>query len=618
MRQTVAVSPQLKPTDPPADGGGGEPVKALYLHVSPDPIYTGLHEPTGPRSGIGVVLCPPFGWEDMCSYRARRDWAERLAADGHLALRVDLPGTGDSAGGPTRPDRLGAWTEAISAAADWLRGVGGCRRVVALGIGLGGAMAWCAAARGAAIDDLVLWGVPARGRKLVRELKTFARLEAAQLPATGDWQLPVGPEGTTVSGGYLLTPETLDALGVLDLAQLPLPEPGARRMLLLDRDGLAVDSELVAALDGTGTAVDLAPGKGFGEMMAEPHFSRTPIEVLERVAAWLRAVPVEASARVPRASVAHSETLELDVGGTRVRERAIAVDHEIGRLFGIVSEPADGPTGTLSAVLLGGTGHRIGPNRMWVEMARRWAAQGITAVRLDLGGVGDADGERPVDVAALYRPEPVDQTVAALDALEREGLPPSFVLTGLCASASWAFTAAAADDRVRAAFMINPGPLVWDPEAHLVRERNDLRRKALSRAAWGRVLRGEVSFRRPLRVARGLLLRILTTASPVARLAGRRQVAADPPEDQLTVTLDRMRDARKTAVLLFVGHEPYREELEREGILAREDTWPNLDVTHVAPGAEVHTIKPIVLQREVHALLDAKLAHELSRSGGGS
>ena len=35
-------------------------------------------EPSRVRDSA-VILCPPFGWEDMCSYRVRREWAEHLA-----------------------------------------------------------------------------------------------------------------------------------------------------------------------------------------------------------------------------------------------------------------------------------------------------------------------------------------------------------------------------------------------------------------------------------------------------------------------------------------------------------------------------------------------------------
>ena len=130
-----------------------------------------------------MLLCPPFGWEDFCSYRSRKDWAESLAADGYPALRIDLPATGDSGGDPEQPGRMAAWTTAVADAAAWLRGSTGATRIAAIGIGLGGLLACAALADGVAIDDIVLWAVPRRGRTLLRELRAFARLNATEVDA---------------------------------------------------------------------------------------------------------------------------------------------------------------------------------------------------------------------------------------------------------------------------------------------------------------------------------------------------------------------------------------------------------------------------------------------------
>ncbi|MDQ6745221.1 MAG: alpha/beta fold hydrolase, partial [Actinomycetota bacterium] len=124
-------------------------------------------------------MCPPFGWEDMCSYRARRMWAAELAQAGYATARFDLPGSGDSWGSPHESELVQAWLSSVAGAADWLREVSSASRVVALGIGLGGLLAARALQQGAAMDDLILWGVPARGRTLVREL----RAQAALVPA---------------------------------------------------------------------------------------------------------------------------------------------------------------------------------------------------------------------------------------------------------------------------------------------------------------------------------------------------------------------------------------------------------------------------------------------------
>jgi hypothetical protein len=87
---------------------------------------------------------------------------------------------------------------------------------------------------------------------------------------------------------------------------------------------------------------------------------------------------------------------------------------------------------------------------MWVETARRWAAKGVTGVRIDLPGVGDADGDERLldDLQAHYDPTQVTRAAELLDALASRGLPQRFLLVGFCSGAYRAVHLALADDRI--------------------------------------------------------------------------------------------------------------------------------------------------------------------------
>jgi len=605
----------------------------LYLNDGPDPVFGIFHAPEqGAERDTAVLICPPFGWDETCSYRSRRDWARRLAEEGFACLRIDLPGTGDSGGSPHDPRRLATWVDAIDSAVAELRSMSGCRRVAAIGIGLGGLLLCDAISHGTAIEDVVLWAAPGRGRTLLRELRTFASLEDSELvPVPEEALTPsVTAEGEVWVGGFVLTPETAEALEALDVSKLTFPEGLPRRALLLGRDGIAVDKRLRERIEATGASVTLSAGEGYGEMMARPHDAVSPLAVFAEVSQWLKAstsaassaeqperAPGQAAVLAPepatRSHPAHpasrSSSIELEVDGARIREAPITIAQPFGDLFGVLAEPLGGPPGDTCAVLLNaGAIRRIGPNRMWVETARRWSALGVPTVRLDLEGIGDADGDSGSfgEMAGLYVPELVEQVRGALDRLAELGYGPRFVLAGLCSGAFWAFHAALADERVVAAYLLNPRALFWDPTLDATRE---VRKALLRSSAWRKVLRGEVPIERMAGLAYrtpGVLAR--RAAARVARGAARQARGGD----RLDLAFDRLRDEGKRIELMFSSGEPLYEELESEGRLDRLDRWPNIGLQMIA--GNIHTLRSANAQASAHQALNRVLDVELRRA----
>lgn len=228
------------------------PPQPLYLYCEPDLAFATLHLPVADTiRDTAVALCPPFGWEEVCSYRSLRFWALRLADAGYPAIRLSLPSTADSGGAPRDPERVRAWTAAIRSAVVALRDQTGARRIVAVGITLGGVLAYLAAAEAAPIDDLVLWGVPARPRTLVRQLRAISKLERAQF-FEGLEAGPPPAAGEIEAGGFVLSASTVSELERLDLTAVELPSVPGRRVLLLDRDGLAIDAAVRQSFERTG------------------------------------------------------------------------------------------------------------------------------------------------------------------------------------------------------------------------------------------------------------------------------------------------------------------------------------------------------------------------------
>lgn len=591
--------------------------RSFYLAAGADWVFVTFHPAAAEAAtDTAVIVCPPFGWEEVCSYRCRREWALSLAQSGYPTLRVTLPSTGDSGGAVRDPDRLTAWNSGIDESSRWLRRATGTRRTVAIGMGLGGMLAYRSAALGAELDDLVLWATPARGRAVLRQLRAFSKLETTQffeaLP-----EPPPLPDGEVEAGGFALSAQTVQELDQLDLTALPLTDAADRRVLLLERDGIAVDLRLRDRLENAGASTTCASGNGYADMTSHPQQAKPATEVFASVTSWIG----ESSCPL-RSSSDDSDSIGALAGATATRNSAafgvagkptwtetpVSIEQPSARLAGVLVEPSQPATHGLCAVLLNaGAVRRIGPSRMWVETARRWAACGVPTLRLDVEGIGDADGPAAPyeEDGSLYTDGLVPQVLGALDYLQDSGAGEVFLLGGLCAGAYWAFHAALDDSRVCAALMLNPRALVWDetlaPSRYfrtLVYERPSIARirTVATRARVVELLRWTLG------APRRRLARLISSEA--------RALAMGSDTDRL---LERLRTSGKRVTLLFSEREPLYNELLRAGSIAKVQSWPNVTLERVAVAD--HTLRPSWAQSQAQAAMDRALARELEITG---
>ena len=581
--------------------------RPLYLDIDRKPIFGFLHEPIGERpSGTGVLLVGPWGWDEVVTYRSRRDWAEDLARAGHLTLRIDLPGAGDSAGSAADDDLVAAWSGAIRAAAAFLRERSGVHRVAVVGLGLGGLSAARAIHDGALVNDLVLWAAPTTGRSWLREMRAFAGMQGERFSLNGEPEPRLLSDGWLEVGGFVLSAATIAALETLDATTWSFA--GLTRALLLDRDGMAVDKGLRTRLETSGVDVSVASGAGWAAMCADIERHRPPVDVFATVAAFLGAAvepePVAAAA-LPRTTNDDAGHAPIRVGPDGVRETAITLERPAGRTFGVLAQPAAAIHPDLCAIFLNaGAVRRIGPNRMWVEAARRWAARGIPSLRLDIEAIGDADGDPApfADVNAFYRAGLETQITAAMDLLVERGVGRRFVLVGLCSGAYWGFQVAVSDERVVGAVLLNPRALIWDPHIFTRLAARDAR-KVLQRDSWGRFLRGQIGPRRIAGVGRTVAIRI---ADGLRRRAARVLPGANGRRDESVEGLLAGLDRRGAQVALaFSGQEPLGDHFDDQQLPARFRRWPNAAYVRL-PGRD-HTVRPVVAQAAVQTLIDEVL-----------
>lgn len=123
-------------------------------------------------------------------------------------------------------------------------------------------------------------------------------------------------------------------------------------------------------------------------------------------------------------------------------------------LLGIVSEPERPRRGAPAVLLLNaGLLHRVGPNRVHVDLARRLAELGFLAMRFDMSGVGDSDlpdGGGMLDIERSRQ-----DVIEAMDVMRSRAGAETFVVMGLCTGAFNAFRAALIDERIVGAALLD-------------------------------------------------------------------------------------------------------------------------------------------------------------------
>lgn len=123
-------------------------------------------------------------------------------------------------------------------------------------------------------------------------------------------------------------------------------------------------------------------------------------------------------------------------------------------LVGIHTAPDVPADGVQRAVLMSNIGmhHRVGPFRIYVELARSLAAAGFHVLRFDMSGMGDSEQRHDVVTAADRARADFDD---AMQVLTRELGISEFVLVGLCSGVDSTHNTATNDPRVHGAVFID-------------------------------------------------------------------------------------------------------------------------------------------------------------------
>jgi predicted alpha/beta hydrolase len=419
------------------------PALPIWFGDEQAPLFGLLHCPEQARGG--VVLCPPIGEDASVGARALRRLAVELAQEGLVALRFDYTGTGDSADPPSQEETLSRWVGDVRLAAQVVQSLTDGPLTV-VGMRLGALLARHGAIEANA-DGLVLWDGYLCGHRFLREQSALGLISGtAALPhdETGSLELP----------GLVLAPRLREELKGLDLHARGAPYPD--HVLAVDR--LDARSSPLGRELPTSTQWEVSedPDRFYGGDINSLFLPLHTIGLVARACAqWAtsdKSTPPRRRGGSLLAPYRAGDAL-VPVGHTTVIERPLYVNDK--DLFAIVTEPSGECKGPPVLFLNTGVDRHVGPSRLWVTLARRWAALGIGPIaRIDVRGIGESSFALADAKETAYPPTAVDDVVAAARLLAPDD-PASVRIIGLCSGAYHAASAAALLSS-RAISLINP------------------------------------------------------------------------------------------------------------------------------------------------------------------
>ena len=266
---------------------------------------------------------------------------------------------------------------------------------------------------------------------------------------------------------------------------------------------------------------------------------------------------------------------------------------DAGGLVGISSDPTGAPeAGLRPGVILLNAGviHRVGPSRLYVNLARALASIGCVATRFDHSGIGDSATRRddaPFDVSSIQ------EARTAMDAMQESRGIDRFVLIGLCSGAVTAFYAAGVDHRVAGIVMINPQGFDLNPEWNgYIAGRGDARRywkrSLFSATSWWHALTGRVDYRR-----------LVSVLWRQASGPGRARDVVESIVTRVGAELQKLMD-RKVRTLLVCSEGD--DGIEYMNVILQRDVRTMTSAAHltvaVLPGAD-HSLTLLDSQRRV-------------------
>lgn len=430
----------------------------------------------------GVVLCSPWGIDELAGRKVLFRLASRLAAAGIPTIRFDYPGTADAI--DRDADGLGSWVQAATQAADSLKAACGLGKVVFAGIGIGATIAVLASRQRDDVPALVLAAPVVGGRRYLREIALGAPVVEEGLGLSPSQR----PEGVSI-GGIVMPADVAAELKSVDLMTTDVG--AAKPVLMVMRPSQPQEAALAEHLASQGWAIESSEFEGYDMAMNNPTIAVMPERVIDTITTWAARMRAPGGLSATAAEPAKPVFVKTSYGTDEVLCFG-------PNLMGVLTHPATRSTTSTVIFLNSGYDHHAGWAYQWARAARLLAQSGIASLRFDMANIGDSAAKAGAPEQVLYGEGQQTDVVSAIDMLTARGEGP-IMLAGRCSGAFAAFQTAARDARVAGAVVINPFRLVWDPEEDVEvlirvgpRSMAEYRKRALSGKVLSRLMAGDI------------------------------------------------------------------------------------------------------------------------------
>jgi len=457
-----------------------------------------------PMCETGVVICQSLGVDYMNSYRPLRYMADYSALAGIPAFRFDYHGTGDSSGFNEGGNRLEDWLWSVEEAIRELKKLTGCSRVGLIGFRVGATFA-SILSESMELDFLVLWAACESGRRYLREIK--------MLQMSSKNQSEPNEKKSIEAAGMVFGQATMSAIDKINLIKL---KPRSSRTLIIPRDDLPINDKLKKAWVKAGLEVTQLSLPGYTKMVVDAHYVEVPHETISRIISW-----INISATESEASMFNSESLAVIKKSIKLKHFSAQQDNETespceiieniisygpdNKRFAILTEPQIKPHPQHPIIILSNSGanHRVGPNRLYVLLARELSRKGFRCLRIDVNGLGDSVISDSDNENIVYISNSSDEIRMAMQSFGDDYLERKYIVMGLCSGSYFSFNAALdlKDVNIVKCILINPLTFYWEKGMSLelsptknFSHWNWYMSAIRNPASWIKMLKGKIAF----------------------------------------------------------------------------------------------------------------------------